>query len=362
VESDSASSVNPRRLRLTPGGALALVGAVAIAVLLQRAFVAAHRTIGWAVACSVVALLLDPVIQFLDRKLPRWLAVVGSLLAVVALAVAVGYLVVRQLSSSVAVLRDSAPEAARRLESRFQLARDMEVGTRVSSFVDDINARINKAALRRVGTAPTYMVNGILTLFLLAYGRRYVKGGLGQIRDGERRAKMERVVRRGFVRGRNYLLIAVAQAIVVTAVADVVFRMLDLPADFVLALLVGVVGTIPYFGYMIGGLPALLVAFGFHGSGPAIGVFLGLAAVQAFEGLWFRPRIDRKTVPVGAFFPLAVGLIGFEAYGGGGAVYGYALVAIGVSLFDAYTYDRHAHDGVTYSHRADDDGQTSAAT
>jgi putative heme transporter len=355
VKSESASSVNHGRLRLTPGGAAALVGAVVVAVLLQRAFVAAHRTIGWAVACSVVALLLDPVIQFLDRKLPRWLAVIGSLLAVVALAVLVSYLVVRQLSSSVAALRESAPEAARRLESRFDLARDMEVGTRVSSFVDDINVRLNKAALRRVGTAPTYLVNGILTLFLLAYGRRYVKGGLAQIRDLEQRGKMARVVRRGLVRGRNYLLVAIAQSIVVTAFADVFFRALDLPADFVLALLVGVIGTVPYFGYMIGGLPALLVAFGFHGAGSAIGLFVGLATVQAFEGLWFRPRIDRKTVPVGAFFPLAIGLIGFEAYGGGGAVYGYALVAIGISLFDAYTYDRNAHDGVTYAHVHDGD-------
>jgi putative heme transporter len=362
VESETASSVNTRRLRLSPGGAAALVGAVVIAVLLQRAFVAAHRTIGWAVACSVVALLLDPVIQFLDRTLPRWLAVVGSLLAVVVLAVAVGYLVVRQLSSSVAVLRDSAPEAARRLESRFKLARDMEVGSRVSLFVEDVNARINKAALKRVGTAPTYMVNGILTLFLLAYGRRYVKGGLAQIRDLGQREKMARVVRRGLVRGRNYLLIAVAQAIVITALADLVFRLLDFPADFVLALLVGVVGTIPYFGYIVGGLPALLVAFGFRGSWPALGLFIGLAALQAFEGLWFRPRIDRKTVPVGAFFPLAIGLVGFEAYGGGGALYGYALVAIGISVFDAYTYDRHAHDGVTYSHHPDNDGQAGTAT
>jgi predicted PurR-regulated permease PerM len=174
-------------MRLSPGGAAAVVGAVVLAVVLQRAFVAAHRTIGWAVACSVVALLLDPVIQFLDRRLPRWLAVVASLLAVVALAVAVSYLLVRQLSSSVTVLRDSAPEAARRLEARFQLARDMEVGNRVSLFVNDINARLRKATLQRVGTAPTYLVNGILTLFLLAYGRRYVKGGLAQIAEDDQR-------------------------------------------------------------------------------------------------------------------------------------------------------------------------------
>jgi predicted PurR-regulated permease PerM len=151
---------------------------------------------------------------------------------------------------------------------------------------------------------------------------------------------MARVIRRGLTRGRNYLLIALGQAIVVTVVADVIFRALDLPADFVLALLVGVVGTIPYLGYFVGGLPALLVAFGFHGWPTTIGVFVGLAALQAFEGLWFRPRIDRETVPVGAFFPFAIALVGFEAYGGGGAVYGYALVAIAIALFDAYSYDR----------------------
>jgi putative heme transporter len=347
VDADPTSSIGARRLRLTPGGAAALVGAVVLAVLLQRAFIAAHRTIGWAVACSVVALLLDPVIQFLDRRLPKWLAVVASLLAVVVLAVGVSYLVVRQLSSSISVLQDSLPEAARRLETKFKLARDIDLATRVSSFVDDVNTRLRSAALKRVGTAPTYLVNGILTLFLLAYGRRYVKGGLAQIKDVNDREKAARIVRRGFTRGRNYLLIALAQAIVVTAVADLIFRGLDLPADFVLALLLGAIGTVPYLGYFVGGLPALLVAFGFHGWGTAIAVFAGLAALQAFEGMWFRPRIDRKTVPVGAFFPIAIALVGFEAYGGGGALYGYALVVIAIAMFDAFTYDRAPETAAT---------------
>lgn len=340
--SERSSDVVPRGswFRLSPSGALALVGAVVAAVLLQRAFVAAHRTIGWAVACSVVALLLDPVIHYLDLHLPRWIAIVASMLTVAALAGLVVYVVVRQLGDSVTALREIAPESARRLEARFSLARDLQLEQRITGFVDSINTRLRREALQRVGTVPTYLVNGILTLFLLAYGRRYVNGGLAQIKDEPTRRKMARVVRRGFTRGRNYLLIAIAQAIVVTLIADGLFRALDLPADFVLALLLGVVGSIPYIGYALGGLPALLVAFGYHDTRTAVFVAVLLIVVQAVEGLVVRPRLDRRTVPVGAFFPLVIGILGYTVYGGGGAVYGFALVVIALALYDAYTYDR----------------------
>src|SRR5688572_24459149 len=72
------------RAGLTPGAAVLVVGAVVTAFVLADAFVLAHRTIGWVVACSVVALLIDPIVTLVSRVLPRWLSVVVVLLAVLA--------------------------------------------------------------------------------------------------------------------------------------------------------------------------------------------------------------------------------------------------------------------------------------
>lgn len=328
-----------RRFALSPAAAFAVVGAVVLGIVLQRAFVAAHRTIGWAAACGVVALLLDPVVQWLDRRLPRVLAILASLFGLAGLVGIAVFGVVRQIGDSLEKLSRTAPEAARRLEQRTSFARELELGDRVAAFVDTIERQLQREALARVGTAPTYVVTGILMLFFLAYGRRYLRGGLQQISDPVRRADAARRLRRGLTRGRNSLLLTLAQVVVVTLIASAALWLVDLPTPFVLGLLIGMLSSIPYLGVLVGGIPALLLAFGFNGAGAALIVLVLLAALQALEGLWVRPSLDPHTVSVGPLAPLAVAFIGFELYGPGGAVYGYALIVLAIALFDAATID-----------------------
>ena len=58
--------------RADAGVGVLLVGAVVTAFVARDAFVAAHRTIGWVVACAIVALLIDPAVDLVDRLMPRW--------------------------------------------------------------------------------------------------------------------------------------------------------------------------------------------------------------------------------------------------------------------------------------------------
>jgi hypothetical protein len=73
------------------------------------------------------------------------------------------------LADNAAKLKESAPAAATELEQRYQVAADFELQRRVSNLVDDLDARIGpRAAVQRAaGTAPTYVVTGVLMLFLL---------------------------------------------------------------------------------------------------------------------------------------------------------------------------------------------------
>src|SRR4029077_9278984 len=103
----------------------------------------------------------------------------------------------------------------------------------------------------------------------------------------------------GSDRGRAYLLVVLAQLIVITAVCSAVFYLLDLPAPFVLALLVGWLGVIPFLGILVGGLAPLLAA----ATEPhdytyptLLGLLIGL---QLIEALLIRPRLDRRTIRVG---------------------------------------------------------------
>ncbi len=63
---------------------------------------------------------------------------------------------------------------------------------------------------------------------------------------------------------------------------------------------------------------------------------LVLVALQAIEALVVRPYVDRRSVRVGPTIPIIVGLLAFDVYGIGGAVYGVALAVLGVAALDAY--------------------------
>ena len=48
-----------------------------------------------------------------------------------------------------------------------------------------------------------------------------------------------------------------------------------------------------------------------------------------------RPFVDRRTVRLGPTVPVVVGLVAFELYGVGGAIYAVALAILGLAGLDA---------------------------
>jgi predicted PurR-regulated permease PerM len=323
------------RAGLTPASAAVLVGAVVVAMFLRNVFVEAHRTVGWVVACSIVALLIDPLVDFVDRLLPRWLSVIVVLLAVVSVVAGVTIGLATDVLDSLDELKASAPEAAARLEENHQWAADIGLTDRVQSFVDELDERVRQDAVSQAAeTAPTYLVTGILMLFLLGFGRRYFDGFVRQFSE-ERQEVIREVATAAALRGRAYLLVTVALAIVNGVVFGTVCWALDLPAPASLGIAVGVFTILPLIGVLLGGVPALLLAFGLEPWQTGAVVAVTLLALQAFEVGVVRRRVDPRTVRLGPTVPIVVGLLGFELYGIGGAIYGIALAVLVLAGSDA---------------------------
>ena len=312
-----------------------LVAAVVIGFALAGAFELAHRTFGWVVACSVVALLIDPLVDFVARVIPRWLAVIIVLLAVLAVISALVVGIAHDLLSSLDDLKENAPVAARSLEEQHGWARDVQLGQRVTEFVGDLDERVRKGtASKALGTAPSYVVTGILMLFLLAYGRRYFEGFADQFAP-TRRDRIRVVGQEAATRGRRYLLTVIGQSIANGLVVGATCWAVGLPAAVSLGFFVGVLTVLPLIGVLVGGLPALLLAFGLLAWWKAGIVLLVLLALQGFEVAVVRPYVDKRTVRVGPTIPIIVGLLGFELYGVGGSVYGIAIAVIALAALDA---------------------------
>ena len=328
-------------VRPTLGSTLLVIGAIGFAFVLGNVLVAARRTIAWTFATVVVAWLLWAVIALLDKWMHRWIAVILTVLAVVGLTAGTWVGVIANLRTEVRRVRVSLPAAAERLERRYDAAAEFRLAERVQSFVRDIDRRVSTGAAvsKAAGTVPTYFVTGILLLFLLAYGPRYLNGALNQIRHPERRATVAQVFARASERARNYVLTTLAQVAVLVTVGALVFYAIELPAPFVLGLILGCLAAIPYIGAVLGGIPAVLLAAADPDERVLFTVVALVVSAQFAEGL-LRRRVDARTVRVGPALVLIVSIIGFRLYNFGGAVYAAIALVFVLALLDSWSVVR----------------------
>ena len=339
-DTDPPAMAPARRVRvwhagLTPASAVLVVGAVITAFVLRNMFVSAHRIVGWVVACAIVALLVDALVEIVDRVLPRWISVIVVLLGIGAIVAGVMIGLANDVLDSLDELQTTAPEAAAALEERFGWASDIGVADRVQAFVDELNDRIRERAVTRIaGTAPTYLMTGILMLFFLFYGRRYFNALVMQF-GADHRDDIRTVATSGASRGRRYLLIAIAHSLANGVIVGMLCWSLELPAALSLGVVVGAFTILPLIGVLVGGVPAILLAFGSEGGRTGAVVLIVLLLLQAIEATIVRPWVDPRTVRIGPAAAIVVGLLGFELYGIGGAVYGIALIALAFAALDA---------------------------
>lgn len=329
------------RVRPTLGSTLLVIAAIGTTIVIGKVLVAARQPVGWTFATLVVAWLLSAIIALLGRWMRRWVALVLTILGVIALSVGTWVGVMANLRTEVRRVRTSLPAAAERLERRYDAASEFRLAERVRSFVREVDRRVSTGAAvsKAAGTVPAYFVTGVLLLFFLGYGPRYLAGALNQIRDTDRRAKVADVFSRASKRAQTYVLMTLVQVVAVVATGSLVFYAVDLPAPFVLALIFGSLSAIPYIGAALGGVPALLVAAAEPDERVLFTVAAMVVTVQVAEGL-LRRRLDPHTVRVGPALVLIVAIIGFQLYGVGGAVYASVALVFVLALLDSWSVVR----------------------
>ncbi len=337
----SPGTVERRVVHLSGRTALLIVSTAVLLVVAKRVFVAAHRPLSWAVACTVAAVLLDPIVDRLAIHIRRVPAVLLTFLAIGAIGVGTTYLVFDGMQTAVDRLEVAAPEAAGRIEERNdrvgEVATDFHLQERVTSFVDGLNDRVgggDEVLRTTAGTAPSYLVCAILTVFLMTYGPRIAAGALAQDPDEDRRRRIAEVVGPAVSMARTAILLTSTVGFAVGGLAAAVAGMLDLPAPAAVGLTAGVFALLPHVGIVLGSVPLLLLSLGFESSTTTIVLALAVVALQVFDSTFVRSTIAVRSVEIGLLVPVVVALLGYAVYGIGGGAYGLAFAILGLAVLD----------------------------
>jgi predicted PurR-regulated permease PerM len=336
-------------LRFTTWSVVRAVLLTMAALGVAAAFQAATRPLSWLLVALFLAGLLRPLATRLSRHMPRGVAIAVVALGSVAL---VGFLVYRSLDDvqqQAERIQEAAPSAARDLEQsdRYgELAREVELEDKVDGFVADLPQRLQGGssvdALRSAATrGAAYLATFILMVFLLVSGDRTVNGLLAQVRDPDRQALLDRVVRKGYHRWWTYVTLALARSLGIGLLTFGVCTWLNIPAPTVLAIWVGAWSLVPGVGILVGSLaPVLLAVLGSFGT--AGWLLLAALLLQIFDATVTQPAIERRSMHVGPFLTLLAAVLGLELYGVGGMVGAVAITVLVVGALDEVAPSDHS--------------------
>jgi predicted PurR-regulated permease PerM len=333
-------------LRFTTRSLVGSVALLGVTLALIRVFDRAARPLSWVLVACIAAAVLSPFINRLGRHIPRPLAIIVVMLATLGVVAAIGYSGFDDLERQAHRLERALPSAARELErsSEFgDFARAFELEDRTERFVEELPGRLEGGseveALQAAATrGAAFLVTGILTLFMVVYGPRFLRAGLDQIADDEHRRHVERVVSDAYGRSWRYLMLTTLKAFVAGAFTTAVCSLADVQAPVLLGLWVGVWSFVPAVGIVVGSFPVVMLA-ALTSIDTAAVLLVVFVAYQLFDVLVAQPQITRRSLRVGSALTLVAGVLGFTLYGIGGLVVSVLLLMFAVGVLDTLAPD-----------------------
>ena len=290
--SRNALPLRRRMLRIGLPAAL-----IALAAFFMRRLLGEALTL--ILGAAAVAFLLEPLTRVYERRLARpraALAAMGTVLGALAAAI---WLLLPSLIQEATLLARQLPESLKQVQSALASASAwLEAqlpGVRLPE------PQLDSATLSSLAGG-TLSVAGSVADFSCLVSLMFVLGYFFLCDRDRLLIRMELLVPRAvrptavrmgnavcrelrlYLRGQGLIALAVG------ALAAVGLALIGLRSALVLGVIVGVLNMIPYFGPVLGGIPAVLAALGGGWKKAALTVFV-LWAVQQADGMVISPRI-----------------------------------------------------------------------
>jgi predicted PurR-regulated permease PerM len=310
---------------------------VAAFVAVFWAFVAVRTSVLTLFLALFSALVLDPVVELVQRrlKLGRSAAAVIVVLGIVALAIVVAFVVVSPFANAMRDFVDALP-------SIVQDIRDSSLGSWIDTHsqapeqsqehVKQIAKAIGQAAGGVVGVSLSgfslvlSLVTAIfLTLFLIIDMPRLV-AGVDSLLDPGGSARLQRIWPAIVTAVSRTMLGNIAISIVCGTIYGLSAWALGLPFPLALAFIAGFLDLIPMVGATIAGVILVLAALT-QGVTAAVIMLVIVLVYQQIENYVLQPTILGKAADVSGFFVIASVLVFGTLLGAVGAIIAVPIVA-----------------------------------
>jgi len=229
---------------------------------------------------------------------------------------------------------------AEKLLQRFGISQDMltEFADKLLQDAGTFNSEKLTAGLKSAAQFLFALLLAPLLSYYILKDREKMKKGIISVLPIDERDEISRIagdinrIYRSFFSG--YVLLG----IIVFVLSFVLYSFLRLPYAILLALLLGICDLIPYFGPLIGAVPAVLLAF-MQNPVDALYVILGILVIQQLESTVFSPKILGSRIGIHPLTVIFAVLFGGFYFGLLGLIFAVPTAAA-LKLLISYIYCR----------------------
>ncbi|HLU31138.1 MAG TPA: AI-2E family transporter, partial [Acidimicrobiia bacterium] len=323
---------------------IGIVVALRIVLLLQGVLLVVFASL-------VIALGLQPTIEFFERRgLGRGWALATIIIVVTAALVAGALVIVPTAIDQVDAIASSLPEIRQELRDMGGLGAVIADRLEFSQMI----TQDQETVTRTVGTAAATIFNlftvGVLVPYF-AHALPRMKNWVLRLVRREERADLLRLVNESTDRISGYILGNLTVSLVAGVVSYAAFRLMGLDYALVLALWVAFTDLIPVVGAFIGAVPAIAVAAQ-EGVGLVVAVAAFLTAYQLFENFVVQPRVMTKAIDLSPAAVIIAVMVGGTLAGVTGALLALpvaAMVKIAVEQYLISTRLDRVREDAAYS-------------
>jgi predicted PurR-regulated permease PerM len=329
-----------------------LVVLIVVAVLYVLWLV--RKPISWLIVATFIAVALSGPVNLMSRRLPRGLAILFAYLGLVLIPVGIVAIVVPPLVREGTTLANDVPgyvtdlqrwvnnnQRLKDLDRQYNIVDKLrERAEELPSHIDDAAGTLSAVGGTIVGSLFAAFNILILSIFMVASGRRWVDRAIGFARP-EHAPRIRRAVDRIANAVGNYVGGALLQATIAGVTTFLVLMILGVPFAAPLAVLTAIFDLVPLVGATIAAVVVGIVT-AFHDFPVATIVWVIWAIVyQQVENTMIQPQIQRRAVEIHAFAVLVSVLFGATLFGVLGALLAIPVAAsLQIALREWWDYRR----------------------
>jgi putative heme transporter len=317
---------------VVPAGGLALLALLVAAVLAGVLLIDRGSQVIALVAAGIgTAILLQPALRWLDRRIPSALAyiavVLGFVLGTVGLLALVTWDLDRQASALSAALTDAVDEF-REGSLAARVAESLDLATRIGSAFDGAAARWvigTDDPIAIAGLVAKVVVVAVLAAFMLSGGDQIIASAIATVRRTSIRQTLHTMRRVGAARGGSFVRRTMAVSAAHGMLVAVAAWLVDLPGPVSLGAWAACIVTVPIVGGPLAWLPVVGVAWA---EGRHAWWLVALAVAMVVADRWIRRTWVQQVLRLGPLLTL-VGLVGgYVVLGLSGAILGLLATAM----------------------------------